>query len=330
MKIVFRSDDLAAELDDRARFLLWRDLFTSTFGSFDVSQAVDRPFVMRSEFRQFGVVRLMSMDGAVGRIARSSRDIAAGGSDDFYVNLHRSPTFATANQLRREAQLERGTATLLANWEPGELCGAGCGSAIGFVVPRGPLLGAVARAEDLIAKPFASAHPIALHLHRYAELLIGSDGVAAQPDLMAHVGTTMLDLVALLLGAGRDAEEIARMRGLRSARAREILVEISSGFADPAFSPSVVGAKLGLSARYIQDLLQESGSSFTERVLELRLQKARRMLESSQHDRRNVSEIALECGFNEPSYFNRCFRHRFGDTPTAFRRSNDGTDDADQ
>jgi AraC-like DNA-binding protein len=280
---------------------------------------------MRSEFRQFGVVQLMGMDGAVGRIARSSRDIAAGGSDDFYVNLHRSRTFATANQLRREAQLEHGTATLFANWEPGELCGAGCGSAIGFVVPRGPLPGVVAQAEDLIAKPFGPAHPIALHLHRYAELLIGSDGVAAQPDLVAHVGTTILDLVALLLGSGRDATEIARMRGLRSARVQAILAEISAGFADPAFSPSVVGAKLALSARYVQDLLQETGSSFTERVLELRLQKARRMLGSPQHDQWNVSEIAFECGFNVASYFNRCFRRRFGDTPTAFRRSSDGS-----
>jgi AraC-like DNA-binding protein len=32
-----------------------------------------------------------------------------------------------------------------------------------------------------------------------------------------------------------------------------------------------------------------------------------------------VIEIAHACGFNEVSYFNRCFRRRFGDTPTQYR-----------
>jgi AraC-like DNA-binding protein len=32
-----------------------------------------------------------------------------------------------------------------------------------------------------------------------------------------------------------------------------------------------------------------------------------------------VSDIAFDCGFNDLSYFNRCFRRRFGLTPTAAR-----------
>jgi AraC-like DNA-binding protein len=36
-------------------------------------------------------------------------------------------------------------------------------------------------------------------------------------------------------------------------------------------------------------------------------------------DERRISDIAFECGFNDLSYFNRCFRRRFGLTPTAAR-----------
>jgi AraC-like DNA-binding protein len=32
-----------------------------------------------------------------------------------------------------------------------------------------------------------------------------------------------------------------------------------------------------------------------------------------------VSDVAFACGFNDLSYFNRCFRRRFGLTPTAAR-----------
>jgi AraC-like DNA-binding protein len=99
----------------------------------------------------------------------------------------------------------------------------------------------------------------------------------------------------------------------------EILSSIKSGHADPAFSLHRVSAKLGLSPRYTQDLLCETGTSFTERVLEMRLQTAREMLSNPRHDRLKVSEIAYACGFNEVSYFNRCFRRRFGATPTQYR-----------
>src|SRR5262249_25668299 len=112
---------------------------------------------------------------------------------------------------------------------------------------------------------------------------------------------------------------MARMRGLRAARLQEIVAEIKVGFANPAMSVGRVALKLGLSTRYIQDLLEESGASFTERVLELRLQKARIMLADRRDDKLKVSEIAHTCGFNEISYFNRCFRRRFGGSPTGAR-----------
>ena len=82
----------------------------------------------------------------------------------------------------------------------------------------------------------------------------------------------------------------------------------------------MIAAKLGLSANYIQKILYETEATFTERVLELRLQKAREMLADPRNDRLKVSNIALSCGFNEVSYFNRCFRRRFGEAPTQSRR----------
>ena len=77
--------------------------------------------------------------------------------------------------------------------------------------------------------------------------------------------------------------------------------------------------RLGISARYIHDLLHETGITLSERVLELRLQKARALLSDARNDRLKVSDIALACGFNEVSYFNRRFRARFGASPTQYR-----------
>ncbi len=85
------------------------------------------------------------------------------------------------------------------------------------------------------------------------------------------------------------------------------------------FRPTSLAAELGVSVRYVQDLLHETGTSFSARVLEHRLQRARVMLSEPSNDRMRIAEIARACGFNEVPYFNRCFRRRFGESPTGIR-----------
>jgi len=78
-----------------------------------------------------------------------------------------------------------------------------------------------------------------------------------------------------------------------------------------------LGLAVGLSERYVNELLYEDGATFVARVLELRLRMAVDLL--VRFERRRIADIAFECGFNDLSYFNRCFRRRFVLTPTAAR-----------
>ena len=122
-----------------------------------------------------------------------------------------------------------------------------------------------------------------------------------------------------MAGAKGEVAELASLRGLRAARLQAVLAKIADNFANPGISAQCVAKELGLSARYVHDLLQETGISFSERVLELRLQRARKMLSQRQNDAMRISEIALMNGFSDMSYFNRCFRRRFGCTPSGAR-----------
>jgi AraC-like DNA-binding protein len=107
--------------------------------------------------------------------------------------------------------------------------------------------------------------------------------------------------------------------GLRGARIASVINQINESFADQQFSTRVVAEKLGLSVRYVQDLLQGSGLSITDRIMQLRLDKARRMLTEDRQCVLKISEVAGACGFNELSYFHRSFRRRFGVSPAKFR-----------
>ncbi len=66
-------------------------------------------------------------------------------------------------------------------------------------------------------------------------------------------------------------------------------------------------------------LFEETGTTFTDFVLELRLGAALRMLASPRYVDWSVTAIALEAGFGDLSYFNRRFKQRFARTPSDVR-----------
>jgi len=177
----------------------------------------------------------------------------------------------------------------------------------------------VPHADDRPVTGLDKANPAVRHLERTIDFLLQSEEVDADPALSRQAGSALGDLIALALGARGDAAEIAAGRGLRAARLREALAVIEARFTDPALSTETVARAIGLSRRYLNTLLLESGSTFAERVLELRLRKACAMLSDIRNDATKVSDIALAAGFNDVSYFNRWFRRRFGLSPGELR-----------
>jgi len=176
----------------------------------------------------------------------------------------------------------------------------------------------VANIDDKLAIS-VNADQEALGLLRGYSRLLETGKELRSPELIAHVTTTLVDLVGLVIGAKGEPAELAELRGLRAARLQAILARIRTEYTNPEISAQRVARTLGLSPSYIHDLLQETGMSFSEHVLELRLQKAAQMLSDRICDNMRISEIAYMVGFGDVSYFNRCFRRRFGCAPRHFR-----------
>jgi transcriptional regulator GlxA family with amidase domain len=113
------------------------------------------------------------------------------------------------------------------------------------------------------------------------------------------------------------AEPAGRRR--RAVRIASVMNGIHSGFSEQQFSTNVLAARLGVSVRYVQDLMKDSGVGVTARILELRLQKAHAILTNDRDCMLRIGDVAWSCGFNEVSHFHRCFRRRFGTAPGQFR-----------
>ena len=81
---------------------------------------------------------------------------------------------------------------------------------------------------------------------------------------------------------------------------------------------SDLAAKYGFNEKYIGRLFKSTADvSFTQYVTRLRLNHSKEMLLRSD---KSVIEIAMFSGFENVTYFNRCFKREFGLTPTEFRR----------
>lgn len=69
--------------------------------------------------------------------------------------------------------------------------------------------------------------------------------------------------------------------------------------------------------KYVGRLFKkETGKSFAEYCNDLRLERSIRLLSQ---EASSIINIALECGFNNISYFNRVFRKKYGVSPTAYK-----------
>ncbi|WP_225874920.1 helix-turn-helix domain-containing protein [Vibrio atypicus] len=90
---------------------------------------------------------------------------------------------------------------------------------------------------------------------------------------------------------------------------------VEENYSDPEFGTSTAAKKLFVSERSLQRRVKSSiEKTFTEYLTEVRLDNACRRLLAGE----KVSDVAFECGFNDPSYFSQRFKHRFGVPPSQF------------
>lgn len=156
-----------------------------------------------------------------------------------------------------------------------------------------------------------------------AALVLLRQYVASLPDqlsdpcLGALVATHVHDLMALAIGATGEGRDIAQARGVRAARLESIKADLTR---DPTLDIQEIARRQGVTPRYVQILLEEQGTTFTEFVTERWLEAARTMLRSPRFKAWSIAGIAFESGFRDLSHFNRRFRRRYGVTPSEFRR----------
>jgi AraC-like DNA-binding protein len=308
------TDMLPPDLDDRQRFLFFAELFEHFSNTGELDPAPDQPFRATMNSIHVGTTLLGRCDGTFTTVRRERRQVLATNDDRYCLARNNGARVARVVHRGREFTLRPGAIVLLKLDEPFfSADGTSHKRFTNVHLPTAALRTVVADVDDMVGRELAPGGALSLAMD-YSDLLLQHPDAAREAGMA--IAAHLADLAAIGLGARGEHAAVARRRGLRAVRLKAVLAILDRRFSEPDFSTQKLAAAARLSERYVNELMYEAGASFTTRLNELRLRKAAELLA---HAKGRISDIAFDCGFNDLSYFNRCFRRRFGLTPSAAR-----------
>ncbi len=302
---------------ERERPAAFRELFGREVARYDVELMPDVPFDIDVKLHAFPGLMMMWGRAYGSRNQRTPEMLAADPTDDIgmVVNLggqHR------VTYRQKETMLAEGEATIISLAEVWSSTHLPPGSILAIRVPRAQIAPLVADIEDRCFAVMPRETPALRLLTDYVRVVQEGRG-AESPDLQHLVVAHIHDLMAVAIGATRDAEVAAEGRGLHAARFLAIKKDIAARLDQPDLSVATLAHRHGCTPRFIQRLFETEGTTFTDYVRNHRLARAHRLLSDPRRACDKISTIALDAGFNDVSYFNRAFRQFYGDTPSGVR-----------
>jgi AraC-like DNA-binding protein len=305
----FSSKNLAAA--DRIHF--FREVVGRMFTRMDI-EPTDESFCCNAHFHRARDLRIYRF-ACSGIRATRTREMAEGCSN--LVLAINFEGISAYSQIGREATLSPGHATLISDADA-------CASmrtksrCLLVLVPRTVLAPMLANVDaSYMSVIQGTMEPLRL-LTGYIALVIKDPALMETAELQRAAASHIHDLVALTVGATRDAAAIAAAGGLRAARIHALKADIEENLQGDV-STAALSARHGLSPRYIRKLFRGEDTSLSQFVLGRRLARVHRMLADPACADRNISDIAFAVGFGDISTFNRDFRRHFKMTPSDVR-----------
>lgn len=306
------------DLPEHERFPFWREVFGRSIIRADFETVNDRPFYATATLHVFDGLGI-AFGTTNGLQSTRSRPLLADGADDLVILTHLAG-FGLASHRGHDLKVKAGEAIMLSSAEVGSTTFPDPSRILNLRIPRRALAALVTDPEAALMRRIP-ANTEALRLlvdyvvttverHRFAE-------TETRQAFSAHVH----DLVALAIGATRDASELAVGRGLKAARLNAIKADINARLSDERLSVTDIARRHRVTPRYVQLLFEADGRTYSEYVVEQRLARAYHMLQAKQFSDWTIGAIAFEVGFSNLSYFNRTFRRRYGATPSDVREA---------
>lgn len=319
----FRGAVSASMFPEGDRLDTWRELFGRQFLHLDVEPLDDQPFRYDIDY-----LAMPGFNLSVGLISavrcERTRALIKDGSDDLILLVPQSGRMEL-HERGRETVVGQGDAIIRRSREVGQTLSSS-GAYLTLSIPAAIMGRHVGNLEHFDFAVLRDGNPTLGMLKSYLRMLMSDTFVLPAEEELGSYGAGMVsrhvhEVVGLLIGASRDLWETSGVPGggLFATRLAAIHAEVAQNATDPEFSVHDVARKLEISPGYIRKLLATQQQRFSDLLRSARLDRAHGMLRAPQFRNVDITWIALESGFSDISYFNRCFKHRFGMTPSDAR-----------
>ncbi|MGY5778467.1 AraC-like ligand-binding domain-containing protein [Rhizobium sp. LEGMi135b] len=133
------------------------------------------------------------------------------------------------------------------------------------------------------------------------------------------VGQTMIDLVRTMIGADLpQAKSVANPLDVLLQRIKDF---IDTNLERPDLSVTMIARRMGCSVRYVYRAFEVECLTPSDYIWDLRVQKAAAQLREAGGYAGEISGIAFALGFSSSAHFSRAFRHRYGVSPSQWRKT---------
>jgi AraC-like DNA-binding protein len=292
----------------------WREVLGRSIARLELAPLSDEALHYEGLTCRLPGLSVLSSVGTPYSTSRTRALIASDDRDDIVLVTSDSHIYAAHNG--REATGTAGAGILVHNARPTVVNFLAGTRRRGITIPRAPLARMAADLDASLVVPIPADNEAMRLLIGYLDLAeTAASGPAEVRGLFVN---QIYDLVAVMIGATRDAAEIAGGRGVRAARIRAIKHDIEAHLGSD-LSPGALARRHGISPRYLQILFEGEGTTLSRHVLKRRLLRVYQALRSPAHGDRPIGALAYDTGFGDLSTFNREFRREFGATPSDVR-----------
>ncbi len=258
-------------------------------------------------------VGMAQISGTEHRLVRTPEQ-ALDGNDGLTMVLPLQGACHAQHRGGTDVCMHDGEAYLVSNDRPGQLDTAPACQHLVFSRPMlEPLLPEL---DGVIQRPLPATPELQLLSDYAAALLRQSEPV--QPDTAELAASHLRDLAVFALRRAAGISRTPQQNGVRAMRLQALKADIVENL-HRRMTPEAMARRHGISPRYLRALFADEGASFSRFVREQRLVRAYALLTDQRQRCRSISSVALDSGFSDLSYFNRCFRLRYGCTPSQAR-----------
>lgn len=162
--------------------------------------------------------------------------------------------------------------------------------------------------------PVGPAEPVRLTAaqQQLVEVLRQPPVFAAAQPLWYQCKVLEMALTFFMEQPKEEAQPTSRQSRNAQERVEQVLFLLNQNLAEPP-SLEELGKKIGCSHFYLSRTFSNvTGQTIPQYLRRLRMEKAAQLLESGEY---NVTEAAMEVGYNSPSHFSQAFHETFGCCP---------------